>query len=304
MIKTEISDFDGNSWEKYCQSCLKLKYEEEGYQELPAWNGDMGIEGFTRSGKVFQCYCPDEDYDPTVTYEKQRDKITNDLRKLETNIVELKSYLGDIQIKEWIFLSPIIKNKNLIRHCHTKALEYRRMGLDILSEDFDVLAYDADFFVAQTPIVLRFQSNKVEISPNETNDQTNWRSENISMVNNAISKHGKLLPDSPNKENRVNKLTEMTIDNYLSEMCILQKFMKIDLSEYERFLRIVADFEGTVEERCMLNTEKNLQLYENIKRELKSKLAENFTYLEDITLEKLMKGVVADWILRCPINFE
>lgn len=64
MIKGKYSTYDGNSWEDFCQICLKLKFESEGYQELPAWQGDMGIEGFTRTGKVFQCYCPDDDYDP------------------------------------------------------------------------------------------------------------------------------------------------------------------------------------------------------------------------------------------------
>ena len=54
MIKGKYSTYDGNSWEEFCQICLKLKFESEGYQELPAWQGDMGIEGFTRTGKVFQ----------------------------------------------------------------------------------------------------------------------------------------------------------------------------------------------------------------------------------------------------------
>jgi len=39
MIKTIYGSFDGNSWEVFCQVCLKLKYESEGYQELPAWQG-------------------------------------------------------------------------------------------------------------------------------------------------------------------------------------------------------------------------------------------------------------------------
>lgn len=49
MIQAKYGNFDGNSWEEFCQICLKIKFESEGYQELPAWQGDMGIEGFTRS---------------------------------------------------------------------------------------------------------------------------------------------------------------------------------------------------------------------------------------------------------------
>ena len=39
-------------------------------------------------------------------------------------------------------------------------------------------------------------------------------------------------------------------------------------------------------------------------RQLKNKLKDNFSCYDDLTLEKLTKGVIADWILRCPINFE
>ena len=111
MIKGKYSTYDGNSWEEFCQICLKLKFESEGYQELPAWQGDMGIEGFTRTGKVFQCYCPDDDYDPSTLYEKQRDKISKDLAKLEKNLAELKDYLKEVKIAAWIFLTPYYKNK-------------------------------------------------------------------------------------------------------------------------------------------------------------------------------------------------
>lgn len=82
MIKCKFGDFDGDSWEAFCQQCLILKFKNEGYQELYASNGDLGIEGFTRTGIVFQCYCPDDDYDPQTLYEKQRNKITQDLNKL------------------------------------------------------------------------------------------------------------------------------------------------------------------------------------------------------------------------------
>lgn len=124
MLKCKYGTYDGNSWEKLCQVCLKMKFELEGYQELPAWKGDMGIEGFTRTGMVFQCYCPDEDYEPNTLYEKQRDKVTKDLRKLETYFNDLKGFLRDITISKWIFLTPMYKNKELVKHCHDKAEEY------------------------------------------------------------------------------------------------------------------------------------------------------------------------------------
>lgn len=305
MIKTTYGSFDGNSWEVFCQVCLKLKYESEGYQELPAWQGDLGIEGFTRTGKAFQCYCPDEDYDPQTLYEKQRDKITTDLGKLRKNELELKKYLNGIMIQQWVFLTPMYKNKELVKHCQTKASDFRNMNLDILSKNFDVLIYNIDFFAAQIPIVKGTTSNKLEIlADRDESKDINWKGTNIDLVNNAVTKHGKRIPDSPNKEERINKLTDFTIGDFLDEQQLVTKWKNLNPNDYEKFLRLVSDYEKTVEEMCITNTDDNNHLYERIKQDLKERLKQTFPYIEEITLEKLMKGVVADWILRCPINFE
>lgn len=53
MIKTEFGTFDGNKWESISQLCFKNNFREESYQEIKATPGDYGIEGFTRTGKVF-----------------------------------------------------------------------------------------------------------------------------------------------------------------------------------------------------------------------------------------------------------
>ena len=64
MFITTHGSFRGDMWENACQVCFKLKYSDS-YSEVKATSpGDHGIEGFTRTGKVFQCYCPDENYNP------------------------------------------------------------------------------------------------------------------------------------------------------------------------------------------------------------------------------------------------
>lgn len=304
MIKGKYSIYDGNSWEEFCQICLKLKFESEGYQELPAWQGDMGIEGFTRTGKVFQCYCPDDDYDPSTLYEKQRDKISKDLAKLEKNLTELKDYLKEVKIAAWIFLTPYYKNKELVKHCQNKALEYRAKELEILSHDFDVLIYDEDFFVEQARIALGINGNKIEIRVDTSND-VDWKDSNIALVENAFGKHLKRLSSTTkDKDIKINKLTDRTVGDFLAEQSILKKWKELFPDEYEKFLRIISDYEDTVEEMCIVNTDDNNKLYDTIKDELKKRIGNAFRTLDDLTIEKLTKGVLADWLLRCPINFE
>jgi hypothetical protein len=309
MLKTKHGNFDGNTWEEFCQACLKSKYEKEGYQELHAWQGDMGIEGFTRAGLVFQCYCPDEEYAPSVLYEKQRDKITTDLNKIKSREKELKAYLGNIKIEKWYFLTPIIKNKELIKHCTTKAEEYRKEKLEILSDNFDVFAFDIDLFLEQISVLFpNFNSRKLEIQNEGTikeDDIVEWKTQSISLVENALRKHDLRLPStSQNKESKVNTITNNTIENFLDGNFIIQKWAEAYQTDYEKFQRIVGVFEKEVEERCMTNTQDNNILYNEIKSELKTKLNQSFSYLDDLTIDKLSNRVMADWVLRCPIDFE
>ena len=141
--------------------------------------------------------------------------------------------------------------------------------MDILSPTFDVLIYDVDYFVAQIPIVIGTKIDRIEIDVDrdETND-IKWRETNISLVDNAISKHNKRVPDCINKEEKVNKLTDFTIGDFLDEQQLIVKWKELNPSDYEKFLRIVGDYEKTVETLCIINTDDNNALYEKIKLEL------------------------------------
>lgn len=308
MYKTEYGDFNGTSWEAFCQICFKRKYESDGYQEMPAWQGDLGIEGFTRTGILFQCYCPDEEYAADELYEKQRDKITADLKKLITNEVDLKSYLKTIKVKQWIFVTPGYKKKDIVKHCQDKAEEYRQLKLSFLDTNFDVLIYDIDFFAAEIPLVLDYRKSKIEINPLTQKSDTeiaDWKSKEISLVENAIRKHGqRITANAANRDNKINSLTQNSIEHFLNGNITVKIMQEKFPKDYEKFIRVISLFEKKVSEMCITNTCDNNMLYKQIENELKSKLKEAFGYIDQITIDRLTEQVLADWILRCPINFE
>jgi hypothetical protein len=308
MYKTEHGDFNGTTWEEFCQICFKRKYEEDGYQEMPAWQGDLGIEGFTRTGIMFQCYCPDEEYSPDDLYVKQRDKITTDLKKLINNEKELKTYLKTIKIKQWIFVTPGYKKKDIVRHCQEKAEEYRKSKLSILADDFDVLIYDIDFFATEIPLVLDYRKQKIEINPLTQKSETeiaDWKTKEISLVDNAIRKHGQRLKTSvSNRKYKINTLTQHSIEHFLNGNIALKIMQEKFPRDFEKFIRVVSLFEKKVTDNCITNTGDNNLLYHQIEVDLRNKLKDAFGYIDETTIDRLTEQVLADWILRCPINFE
>lgn len=308
MYKTNYGHFTGDTWEDFCQQCFKLKYETEGYQEMPAtFKGDLGIEGYTRTGKLFQCYCPDAEYVPSKLYEEQRDKITRDLGKLVANQKELAPYLGKTKIAKWIFVTPEYTNKELVRHCREKAKELCDMKLPLLADDFDVLVNDIEFFAPQIPIILSFRRDKIDIdspkkSPKEIAD---WKTKQISLVDNAVRKHSQRISSSAtNLDKKINLLTQKSISDFLNGDGMIRAWAEKYQDQYEKFQKVVGQFEEKVQEKCAVFNGDNNVLYESIEEELRIKIKASFELLDDTMVDRLTARVMADWILRCPINFE
>ena len=308
MYKTLYGNFNGDSWEDFCQLCFKLKYENDGYQEMPAWQGDLGIEGFTRSGIFFQCYCPDTEYNPDKLYEMQRDKITTDLGKLVTYEKELKAYLKAIKVTKWIFVTPEYKKKDLVKHCQDKAEEYRKITSSILDPSFDVLVHDIEFYSEQIPIFLNFREKKLDIDPKERKSDTeiaDWKTKSISLVDNAIKKHSQRVPaTAKNIDVKINNLTQKSISDFLNGDAMIRNWAEKYQDQYEKFQKVVDQFEKRVEEKCAVSDGNSNVLYNEIEVELRDKIKKSFDFLDDTMIDRLTSRVMADWILRCPISFE
>lgn len=306
MYRTKYKEFDGNSWEEFCQQCLKIKYKED-YQEIPAFfNGDLGIEGFTRDGLVFQCYCPSENYEQKELYEHQRAKITKDLKKLETNKKALKETLDKVKIKKWIFLTPEYKNKELLSHCMTKKNEILKTKLEILDEDFDVLIQTIDFFGNELSIVLNNCDNKIFVRNEELNEKNinQWKMSNIKNIENVKRKINVLGSQKREKEKWIQKNINKTIEDFLLGEIILSELGKNFNQNYEKLLRFKNSVEKEIENICDDEDLSNKIKYESIAEKLEVMLKDQFeNEFELSTILDLKRRILSEWIMNCPIDF-
>ena len=309
MIKTEYGSFDGDKWESICQLCFKNRYESESYFEIKANPGDFGIEGFTRTGKAFQCYCPDEHYTQEELYEKQRDKITKDLKKLQTFEKQLAKKLGDTLINKWYFVSPNYSKNEIIDHCTRKRDEIRAQNLSIVDNaNFEVIPWDIDNLKPEIHTFIKISEHKVDIIPKDNispDEKLKWKGKEISLVENAQRKH-KLRFDTyaSSIEKKVDDLTEKSISHFLEGNSILKKWSIDYPDDYEKFIKIISQVEEQVIEECMFPNKDNNELYRSFANLLKEKIKTSFPFIEDTMVQNLCNQVMADWILRCPINFE
>lgn len=157
-MKTSIGEVAGDGWEEYCQKLLKIKYDSVGYHEVPArFGGDLGIEGYTRSGLVFQCYAPDGNPPAKELYESQRKKITKDISKLLKNGSDLLKVMGGVIVEKWHFLTPSYDHRGLLPHCHKKETEVHKAKKKHISQRFVIEIKTEDHFIKERN-VLGFRS--------------------------------------------------------------------------------------------------------------------------------------------------
>lgn len=311
MIKTRFGEYNGDSWEEYCQLLLKTKYDSEGYQEMPAHTkGDLGIEGFTRSGIVFQCYCPDEEYDTQKLYEAQRDKLTKDLGKLRKNKKELLRYLGPTKIRQWIFLTPIITNKEIVAHCQNKANEYRGLAelADLLDPEFDVLVKDEGFFIEEILHVKMLMQQRIDydIQAPEDSEIIDWKNCESTTIKRLFIKISKLFNGHPKQEELTNRYVDIIVRNFIKGQKILDQIKDSQPLLLEKLLRIKNSLEQHIEQEILLSDLEPRSFIRMIQERYKLGLeSENFHKLFSYRVnEDLIKEAEADWLVRCPLDFE
>lgn len=308
MIQTMYGDFDGNKWEAVCQVCFKLKYDHDSYQEIKASPGDHGIEGFTRKGDAFQCYCPEKQYTQDELYKKIRDKITEDLHTLVTNKDKLKSKLNGIKIKRWIFVTPSYEKNQIIDHCSKKTNEYRKLGLEILDNDFDVLIHDIGFLTEYLPVALNSIGEKLYIEPDniiskDIDDFKNTGSEQaINIIKKSISIiESKQVPDITNKSER---LAKTYIKQYLDGFSVITKLQMRFKESHEKYLRNVDEMATHLEQKILLTDLSNKDFIDEINSEVKERVNNEFSELDPATRNRLSYFVVASWLADCPLRFD
>jgi hypothetical protein len=114
-------------------------------------HGDLGLEAFSHDGSAYQCYAAEE---PTgACYEKQRDKLTRDLGKLQSNSAQLKVMLGTVKFRTYVFMVHRSDDRLLIDHASTKTAEVLGWALDFIDPSFSIVVETLDSHIAEQKLI-------------------------------------------------------------------------------------------------------------------------------------------------------
>ncbi|WP_278475466.1 hypothetical protein [Turicibacter sanguinis] len=303
--------YDGDEWEEIIDNCYRLRYQANGYQKIHAnFKGDAGIEGYTKSGIVYQCYCPEKQYTDVELWEKQRDKVTKDINKLITNGKMLKE-LGVLKIKEWHFVTPEQRDKRLLMHCETKRQEVLQkrdeLSLDYIDEDFLILVKIGQDFVEEINKLVYLGKNKFDIRLGaiESIDYDECDSQKIDNIKRKI---GRVFnpDDGASQKARYDKLVNLMVEYYLKGIKIKDDIKKVNLDLYEKIISVDTTFKGEVEMRCVIAPLDAIP--SNIFKEIASDFEEELKkimgdVLIDESIAELKWNLLSAWMADCPMDF-
>lgn len=186
----------GTEWEDWANRLLSHHYGPADYQRVPSKDrGDAGLEGYSISERVaFQCYGCEEPIGVSERYEKQRNKMTEDVGKFINNKTTLQGIFKPLQMTRWVLFVPIFDSKEIAAHAAKKTQEVIDAGLPYVASDFRVVVVqESSYSHARDQLLSTTPSGLKLVKPVVSDHAVNvWSSSNDGLVGVLQDKLSKL----------------------------------------------------------------------------------------------------------------
>lgn len=294
-----VTNWDGDEWEEWCILLIRRRYGADQVQVVPAKHrGDLGIEAFTYDGCAFQCYAAQEPITVKDRYEKQRDKLTADLAKLADRQEKFLRLLGNVTIRRYMFMVPFFDSHELVQHASTKAAEYRALNLPHLHSDFQIVVVDEDAYADIREEVLLKPRPLVEVQEHTQEDVAAWIRANEQAVSAAERKLLGVIQDDPRRLQAIEALIMQYIKGENALADIRRKFPE----NWEMTTR----YRNQKEQLLIFeypSTDIGFNSLATIAKEIEHELSEEVPALDSRLRIAIAWASIADWIMRCPLDF-
>ncbi len=293
----------GDEWQEWANQLLTCHHGPTDYQKVPDKDrGDAGLEGFCHSqGAVYQAYGCDEPIGVAERYKKQRDKMTADVGKFIKNRATLGKLFGTLKIRRWVLLVPCFDSKELVAHAAVKTAEVKAEKLPYVADDFCIVVCQEDDFVVERDRLLNAGASYIEIITEVATPEklSNWSATNDALLETLEMKLSKLPKLQIASERAAFK--RKVLGWYIEGQSVLEGLRKYP-QVYERVIRSKAHRENYLAMAAVGGSASHELLTQAV-TDLRDTLQQEAKELHHFSADKLAHEAVADWLLRCPLDF-
>ncbi|WP_082547982.1 hypothetical protein [Massilia sp. Root335] len=308
MFATAFGAFNGTSWENLCQLVFKRKYGVDGYQHIPVSPGDYGLEGYTsETGYGFQCYCPEKQYSRSELYEKQRNKITEDINKLRDNKDDLVDILGSVKIKNWVFVTPELASNALLRHARKKEKEVSAAKLPHVADDFRILLHDAEHYLLEIRQIQSTQGEALDffsVSP-KLEDLTDPPEEYEANLRRKSVARLEPKRGAPSYDRLLETLVGNTLKNFVEADNFLHGIEKSAPLLHARLIALINEYENEVREKAILWYGSAEELTSHVSNGLIARIVHDLQpAFNQTSASQVARHIMARWLAICQLDYE
>lgn len=302
----DFTDWGTNEWDEHVQKLLKRRYCAGEYQQIPAeTHGDCGLEGYTADGQAYQCYSAQNYSSPKQLYEKQRNKITTDIATFLSKETELLEILGDVRIKVWNLVVPCWGNKDLIKHAKLKEKYVRAAKPKHAAEDFRIIVTTGEDFALEAQELANVGLVGFDPKPHVVPDEflAEWLADatNLELVSN-LSKKAELIGASKSAK-FVSRFRSRVAKNFIAGTVVLNRLSKDFPDTYKRVAELKEQKENDLDTETLTHDSVPSAFFDHTLESFQAQLTLT-PGLSRRSAMVLANEAVADWLMRCPLDFE
>ncbi|NVK19175.1 MAG: hypothetical protein HWE30_10805 [Methylocystaceae bacterium] len=293
--------WDGDEWESHVLHLLQAEHGAHNVQKVPAKHlGDCGLDFICLHKQlVYQCYAVQEPVDVAVRADKQKSKISTDIKKFSNLNGGAAAILKHGKIKRWILAVPLHDSKAVVEHAATKAAEVRAKQLPYVADDFQIIIQDRETFDADTwnyRMLLRKRIRPVVQEP--TNDEVAVISDgDQSLADNLRTKMVKRVSDPRELEEVIEDLLRVFVHSENAKDAL--RDMAPDA--YEDVVRLISERLRRLRlgSRRLVGDPLDAEI-----DSLKTEILAAVPNLDPGTADTIALGAVSDWLMRCPLKLD
>ena len=305
MSKGPAVHYTGDEWQSHFLDLLNFVHGTNEFARVPdEYMGDFGIEAFSFVGDAYQCFADQGSNNKKERYEKQRDKLTEDLNKISTNAADILRLTHGRKIRRYIFVVPLNDNKNLTSHAAAKTQELLDKNLPHLTVDFEIVVKDQRALDVYERMLNKAGGAKVKL-PDDSPDDLDIVEVKAAVADEQLELLlGKLSRAYPGDGPRQ---LEERIDNLLKVNAFGQNRLREigDASQqiYQNITSEIAARERRLTTIGPVNRPTPILVLQEELSELTNDIRHQVTDIDAETIQSISLSAVTMWMLRCPLDF-
>lgn len=292
----------GDEWQAFALQLVQLRHGAENVQVVPdAVQGDAGLEFFTTSGCLYQCYAPQEASDVAKAASAMKAKAGQDLPKLAKYKDKIEPILSGIVANRWILLCPFLDNKEVVADVRKRGLAIKLQGLPFLDPGFEALCQCQENFAGEIDQLKALSLGPpLKVDTPSADDVMTASGTSIGMrIDEKLARaYGPFATDAQISSRRdayvkAHLYRENALDQLRQNHAVLweRAFQSIEAEE----TRLIAVGTGST-------TLPADQLQASMSR-IEESLAKALPTLSTGVVTQIALGTVSDWLIRCPLDF-